>query len=214
MRTEKFFQDKSCDMGLKKRLPTVRSESDVVITCSRDNCSVFSRTAQQFRPKLVHLFVVLPAFPFGILFFVEVCISWRLWWTCRHASKDQLVIMWDLGGKKGQAYELNGYDSKVLCLQYAEEKERPLSAHAGVTFAGTKKCDLSDHCERLMAYKNEVNELLLWAQEFETVRDKNIIPDYIKNYVPEEPENSVDVFASPKEKSSIEIEEISTAQYA
>ncbi|KAK0394086.1 hypothetical protein QR680_000559 [Steinernema hermaphroditum] len=148
--------------------------------------------------------------------------------------------MWDLGGKKGQAYELNGhhskvlrlqyaeekerplsvgaagtfagtkkigYDSKVLCLQYAEEKERPLSAHAGVTFAGTKKCvawhmrsDLSDHCERLMAYKNEVNELLLWAQEFETVRDKNIIPDYIKNYVPEEPENSVDVFASPKEK--------------
>ncbi|KAK0394084.1 hypothetical protein QR680_000559 [Steinernema hermaphroditum] len=148
--------------------------------------------------------------------------------------------MWDLGGKKGQAYELNGHHSKVLRLQYAEEKERPLSVGAAGTFAGTKKItprrrnarfphmlvspslarknallgtcdrcdspffrnfqDLSDHCERLMAYKNEVNELLLWAQEFETVRDKNIIPDYIKNYVPEEPENSVDVFASPKEK--------------
>ncbi|KAK0394027.1 hypothetical protein QR680_000536 [Steinernema hermaphroditum] len=61
---------------------------------------------------------------------------------------------------------------------------------------------LNDHCERLMAYKDEVNELLLRAQKFETVRDENIIPDYIKNYVPDEPENSVDVFASPKEKSS------------
>ncbi|KAK0394339.1 hypothetical protein QR680_000686 [Steinernema hermaphroditum] len=40
------------------------------------------------------------------------------------------------------------------------------------------------------------------VSEFETVRDENIIPDYIKNYVPDEPENSVDVFTSPKEKSS------------
>ncbi|KAK0394050.1 hypothetical protein QR680_000545 [Steinernema hermaphroditum] len=45
----------------------------------------------------------------------------------------------DLGGKRGQGYELNGHHSKVLRLQYAEEKERPLSAGAAGTFAGTKK---------------------------------------------------------------------------
>ncbi|KAK0394338.1 hypothetical protein QR680_000686 [Steinernema hermaphroditum] len=76
------------------------------------------------------------------------------------------------------------------------------SAGVFAVFVGFPICRLLCRVERLIAYKHEVNELLLRAQKFETVRDENIIPDYIKNYVPDEPENSVDVFTSPKEKSS------------
>ncbi|KAK0394051.1 hypothetical protein QR680_000545 [Steinernema hermaphroditum] len=50
-----------------------------------------------------------------------------------------LFTNFDQRGKRGQGYELNGHHSKVLRLQYAEEKERPLSAGAAGTFAGTKK---------------------------------------------------------------------------
>ncbi|KAK0411825.1 hypothetical protein QR680_005862 [Steinernema hermaphroditum] len=51
---------------------------------------------------------------------------------------------------------------------------------------------LHDHCERVMDYKNEVNELLQKAQEFETTRDQNIIPDYVKEDAQEPTENNVD----------------------
>jgi len=43
-------------------------------------------------------------------------------------SADNLVIMWDIGGKKGQAYELNGHASRIACLAYAASKRRLFSA--------------------------------------------------------------------------------------
>ncbi|KAK0398366.1 hypothetical protein QR680_002562 [Steinernema hermaphroditum] len=39
---------------------------------------------------------------------------------------------------------------------------------------------LHSYCERVIEQNKEVNELLQNAQEFETVRDQNIIPDYLK----------------------------------
>jgi len=37
------------------------------------------------------------------------------------ASSDSLVIMWDIGGKKGNCYELSGHDSKLTCLALASQ---------------------------------------------------------------------------------------------
>ncbi|KAH7699457.1 Protein WDFY-2 [Aphelenchoides avenae] len=44
------------------------------------------------------------------------------------ASTDFLVIMWDIGGKRGQCYELNGHDSKLTSLALATEAGRLFSA--------------------------------------------------------------------------------------
>ncbi|VDN26544.1 unnamed protein product [Gongylonema pulchrum] len=44
------------------------------------------------------------------------------------AATDHLVIMWDIGGKKGQAFELNSHNSSVTCLQYALHAKRLFSA--------------------------------------------------------------------------------------
>uniref|UniRef100_A0A0N5AHN7 FYVE-type domain-containing protein n=1 Tax=Syphacia muris TaxID=451379 RepID=A0A0N5AHN7_9BILA len=44
------------------------------------------------------------------------------------ASADNLVIMWDIGGKKGKAYELNAHESKLTCLSYAANCNHLFSA--------------------------------------------------------------------------------------
>uniref|UniRef100_A0A0R3RI87 FYVE-type domain-containing protein n=1 Tax=Elaeophora elaphi TaxID=1147741 RepID=A0A0R3RI87_9BILA len=44
------------------------------------------------------------------------------------AGADHLVIMWDIGGKKGQAFELNAHNSRLTCLRYAQHKKRLFSA--------------------------------------------------------------------------------------
>lgn len=43
-------------------------------------------------------------------------------------SNDQLIIAWDIGTKKGNAYELNGHQTKVTSLQYARGKKRLISS--------------------------------------------------------------------------------------
>ncbi|VDN04595.1 unnamed protein product [Thelazia callipaeda] len=43
-------------------------------------------------------------------------------------ASDHLVIMWDIGGKKGQAFELNAHNNKLTCLQYAQRGKRLFSA--------------------------------------------------------------------------------------
>jgi len=43
------------------------------------------------------------------------------------ASTDTLVIMWDIGGKKGQCYELNGHGAKLSCLALAQDASKLLS---------------------------------------------------------------------------------------
>ncbi|XGW10453.1 hypothetical protein V3C99_012164 [Haemonchus contortus] len=43
-------------------------------------------------------------------------------------SHDSLVIMWDIGGKRGEAYELNGHSSKITCLAIAPGAARLFSA--------------------------------------------------------------------------------------
>ncbi|PAV63654.1 hypothetical protein WR25_07774 [Diploscapter pachys] len=37
-------------------------------------------------------------------------------------SHDNLVIMWDIGGKKGEAYELNAHATKITSLQQASQR--------------------------------------------------------------------------------------------
>uniref|UniRef100_A0A8R1U2L6 FYVE-type domain-containing protein n=1 Tax=Onchocerca volvulus TaxID=6282 RepID=A0A8R1U2L6_ONCVO len=44
------------------------------------------------------------------------------------AGADHLVIMWDIGGKKGQAFELNAHNNRLTCLRYAQHKKRLFSA--------------------------------------------------------------------------------------
>uniref|UniRef100_A0A915CAP5 FYVE-type domain-containing protein n=1 Tax=Parascaris univalens TaxID=6257 RepID=A0A915CAP5_PARUN len=44
------------------------------------------------------------------------------------AATDHLVIMWDIGGKKGQAFELNAHNAKLSCVAYAEGSNRLFSA--------------------------------------------------------------------------------------
>uniref|UniRef100_A0A914VE22 FYVE-type domain-containing protein n=1 Tax=Plectus sambesii TaxID=2011161 RepID=A0A914VE22_9BILA len=43
-------------------------------------------------------------------------------------SNDNLVIMWDIGGRRGQAFELNGHKTKLSCLAYILGKKRLFSA--------------------------------------------------------------------------------------
>ncbi|PIO77157.1 WD domain, G-beta repeat protein [Teladorsagia circumcincta] len=43
-------------------------------------------------------------------------------------SHDSLVIMWDIGGKRGEAYELNGHSSKITSLAIAPAAARLFSA--------------------------------------------------------------------------------------
>lgn len=43
-------------------------------------------------------------------------------------ASDHLVIMWDIGGKKGQAFELNAHSSKLSSLAYANGACRLFSA--------------------------------------------------------------------------------------
>lgn len=43
-------------------------------------------------------------------------------------SHDNLVIMWDIGGKRGEAYELNGHSSKITNLVVAPGAARLFSA--------------------------------------------------------------------------------------
>uniref|UniRef100_A0A183GKD9 FYVE-type domain-containing protein n=1 Tax=Heligmosomoides polygyrus TaxID=6339 RepID=A0A183GKD9_HELPZ len=43
-------------------------------------------------------------------------------------SHDSLVIMWDIGGKRGEAYELNGHSSKITSLVVAPGVARLFSA--------------------------------------------------------------------------------------
>uniref|UniRef100_A0A1I8AAP6 FYVE-type domain-containing protein n=1 Tax=Steinernema glaseri TaxID=37863 RepID=A0A1I8AAP6_9BILA len=145
------------------------SESDVVISCSRDksvlaHCSATSAkvgsffcetscTAMQYDSLSKFVFVgdfgghvnVLRMMDNSIQLVKRLSahtgsITSLAWDFSRQmlfsGSSDQLVIMWDLGGKKGQAYELNGHDSKVMSLQYAQEKGRLFSADA----AGTLVC--------------------------------------------------------------------------
>ncbi|KAK0394216.1 hypothetical protein QR680_000626 [Steinernema hermaphroditum] len=145
------------------------SESDVVISCSRDksvlaHCSATSAkvgsflcetscTALEYDSLSKFVFVgdfgghvnVLRMMDNSIQLVKRLSahtgpITSLAWDFSRQmlfsGSSDQLVIMWDLGGKKGQAYELNGHDSKVMRLQYAQEKGRLFSADA----AGTLVC--------------------------------------------------------------------------
>uniref|UniRef100_A0A915CUG9 FYVE-type domain-containing protein n=1 Tax=Ditylenchus dipsaci TaxID=166011 RepID=A0A915CUG9_9BILA len=44
------------------------------------------------------------------------------------ASSDSLVIMWDIGGKRGQCYELNGHSAKLTKLALAKDSQRLFSA--------------------------------------------------------------------------------------
>jgi WD40 repeat protein len=44
------------------------------------------------------------------------------------ASTDYLVIMWDIGAKRGQCYELNGHDAKLTSLTLAANSARLFSA--------------------------------------------------------------------------------------
>ncbi|CAD5211516.1 unnamed protein product [Bursaphelenchus okinawaensis] len=43
------------------------------------------------------------------------------------ASTDTLVIMWDIGGKQGQCYELNGHDSKLSAVVLGANKNKLFS---------------------------------------------------------------------------------------
>ncbi|CAJ0582034.1 unnamed protein product, partial [Mesorhabditis spiculigera] len=43
-------------------------------------------------------------------------------------SADNLVIMWDVGGKKGDAYELTGHTSRISRICYSQEKKKLFTA--------------------------------------------------------------------------------------
>ncbi|KAI1702127.1 FYVE zinc finger domain-containing protein [Ditylenchus destructor] len=43
------------------------------------------------------------------------------------SSTDSLVIMWDIGGKRGQCYEFNGHSAKVTRLSLAKDSRRLFS---------------------------------------------------------------------------------------
>jgi len=44
------------------------------------------------------------------------------------SSSDSLVIVWDIGSKKGQAYELTGHSTKLTALAYASGSSKLFSA--------------------------------------------------------------------------------------
>ncbi|VDK18911.1 unnamed protein product [Anisakis simplex] len=82
-------------------------------------------------------------------------------WDCARqmlfsASTDHLVIMWDIGGKKGQAFELNAHDAKLSCLAYADGANRLFSADENGTLVcwdmkakriETPEWKTSDNCQ-------------------------------------------------------------------
>lgn len=57
------------------------------------------------------------------------CLAWnRVREILYSGSHDNLVIMWDIGGKRGEAYELNGHSSKVTSMVVAPGTVRLYSA--------------------------------------------------------------------------------------
>ncbi|RCN49397.1 FYVE zinc finger [Ancylostoma caninum] len=69
-------------------------------------------------------------------------------------SHDNLVIMWDIGGKRGEAYELNGHSSKITSLVVAPGAARLFSADD----AGKLVCwDMSAHRLETPGWKTSDN---------------------------------------------------------
>ncbi|WKX93666.1 hypothetical protein Q1695_011153 [Nippostrongylus brasiliensis] len=69
-------------------------------------------------------------------------------------SHDSLVIMWDIGGKRGEAYELNGHSSKITSLAVAPGAARLFSADD----AGRLVCwDMSANRLETPGWKNSDN---------------------------------------------------------
>ncbi|CEF59586.1 FYVE zinc finger domain and WD40 repeat and Zinc finger, FYVE/PHD-type domain and Zinc finger,RING/FYVE/PHD-type domain and WD40/YVTN repeat-like-containing domain and Zinc finger,FYVE-related domain and WD40-repeat-containing domain-containing protein [Strongyloides ratti] len=75
------------------------------------------------------------------------------------ASTDKLIIVWDIGGKRGQCYELNGHDNRITTLSYVNCSNKLLSTDCNGGFVcwdmaakrmmtpewrNSDKCDLCD----------------------------------------------------------------------